>query len=159
MLRRARDAAELWDNDVMAGLLDRSTSRRAFGLGDAGPVGATRAAEAGRLRQGIDLDKAVERMRANIVPHSIASDRLNMDHSWKRSVLLGIASIFDFTGKLAPKYRKLLGQAKEDTSALNGDWLAIANDFRRIMDAAGTLDLNRQVADQQPNDKADHYER
>ena len=35
----------------MAGLLDRSTSRRAFRLGDAGPVGVARAAEAGRLRQ------------------------------------------------------------------------------------------------------------
>lgn len=94
-----------------------------------------------------DLDKAVERIRANIVPHSIASDRLNIDYSWRRSVLLGIASIFDFTGQLAPKYRKLRDQAEKDASALNGDWLAIANDFRKIMTAASTLDLNGQVMD------------
>lgn len=96
----------------------------------------------------IDLDKAVERIRANIVPHSIASDRLNMDYSWRRSVLLGIASIFDFTGQLAPKYRKLRDQAEKDASALNGDWLAIANDFRKIMTAASTLGLNGQVTNQ-----------
>lgn len=95
----------------------------------------------------INLAKAVERMRVDIDPYVTVSDYLNARSSWRRSVVLGIASIFDFTGQLAPRYRMIRDPAEEDASALNGDWLAIREDFRRIMAAASTLDLNGQSTD------------
>lgn len=55
------------------------------------------------------------------------------DSSLKSAILLGVASIFDFTGRLGPKYSPIQDPRAEDAEALAGDWQTIGDDLRRVM--------------------------
>lgn len=55
------------------------------------------------------------------------------DTSLKSAILLGVASIFDFTGRLGPQYRPIQDPQAEDAEALASDWQAIGDDLRRAM--------------------------
>ena len=55
------------------------------------------------------------------------------DSSLKSAILLGVASIFDFTGRLGPKYSPIQDPQAEDAEALASDWQAIGDDMRRVM--------------------------
>ena len=70
----------LWDDDAMAGLSDRSTSRRAFGFRTARSVNAASPAVAGRLRLhslrtcnrcrgGLPVKTNPERLKLAVSPH------------------------------------------------------------------------------------------
>lgn len=65
--------------------------------------------------------------------------RKYMNLSRKSSILLGIASIFDFTGRLGPRYRTIQNPLAEDTAALARDWQAVGDDMRKIIANAHTL--------------------
>ena len=65
--------------------------------------------------------------------------RKYMNLSRKSSMLLGIASIFDFTGRLGPRYRPIQNPLAEDTVALARDWQAVGDDMRKIMANTHTL--------------------
>lgn len=92
----------------------------------------------------VDLERAVKETRADIDSHRsrILSGSPSMPYSWRRSVILGIASIFDFTGRLSPQYRPVRDPAKKDTSALAEDWRTVGDDLRRVMTAARSVDLS-----------------
>lgn len=89
------------------------------------------------------LEQAVKKTRSEIDSHSvfILGGSLSMHSSWRRSVILGIASIFDFTGRLSPRYHQIQDPAEQDASALAGDWQTVGDDLRRVMSAASSLDL------------------
>lgn len=53
--------------------------------------------------------------------------------SLKSAILLGVASIFDFTGRLGPQYIPIQDPEAADAEALAGDWQAIGDDLRRVM--------------------------
>lgn len=94
-----------------------------------------------------DLEKVVAMMRNDMDSYSSIRDYLHINFTWRHSFLLGLASIFDFTGSLSPKYRPIEDSEASDASAIAGDWRAVGDDFRRILTAASTLDINGQTAD------------
>lgn len=55
------------------------------------------------------------------------------DSSLKSAILLGVASIFDFTGRLGPKYNPIQDPQAEDAEALASDWQAIGDDLRKVI--------------------------
>lgn len=55
------------------------------------------------------------------------------DTSSKSAILLGLASIFDFTGRLGPQCKPIQDPQAEDAEALASDWQAIGDDLRRVM--------------------------
>lgn len=63
----------------------------------------------------------------------MSSHQKYTDRSFKSAILLGVASIFDFTGRLGPQYNPTRDPQAEDAEALAGDWQAIGDDLRRAM--------------------------
>lgn len=70
--------------------------------------------------------------------------RRHMKLSRKSSILLGIASIFDFTGRLGPRYRPIQNPLAEDTVALARDWQTVGDDMRKVMANAHNLKTDSQ---------------